>query len=87
MKAGAKIVEKPPSPLAERFKRDIEKAKAEGTDLSTLVLKLTLGDGAKLKRDPNISTADVSFANGEMRYLGVKVIEGGAATSVLAVQE
>ena len=68
---------------AQRFRPAIEKAKEEGGPLSNLVLQLTLGDAAKLKRDPGLSTEDISFVNGEMRYLGVKVMEGGVASSEL----
>ena len=72
-------------PPAERFKSEIEKATAEGTPISTLLLQLTFGDAAKLKRDRNVSTEDLSFLGGEIRYLGVKVVEGGAASSALIV--
>jgi hypothetical protein len=54
-------------------------------DSADLVLRLTFGDAAKLKRDPNVSTEDLSFRGGETRYLGVKVVEGGVATSALEI--
>ena len=70
---------------AEQFKREIEKAQLEGVDPSVLLLKLTRGDGAKLKRDRNIAISDISFIDGQMRYLGVKVVEGDTADSALVM--
>jgi hypothetical protein len=77
----------PPRPLppGQRFKPQIEKALANGFDSASLVLQLTFTDAAKLKRDPNISLEDLSFRGGEMRYLGVKVVEGGADASSLVI--
>jgi len=70
-------------PPAERFRDQIEAAVEAGTDLSTLVLKLTLGDASKLKRDRTIPVSDVSFVDGHMHYLGVRVIQGDTAASAL----
>ena len=76
---------RPPQSPRERFKLEIEKAISEGADPAGLVLQLTLGDISRLKRDPAISTADISFDNGEMRYLGVKVAAGRVDASSLVV--
>lgn len=84
MKAPTKIVRSTLGP-AEQFKREIEKAQQDGVSTGALLLKLTRGDGAKLKRDRNIPTDSISFAGGEMRYLGVKVIEGETADSALVM--
>jgi hypothetical protein len=48
-----------------------------------MVLRLTLGDASALRRDPAIPLADLSFAGGDMRYLGVRVESGGVAESTL----
>ncbi len=48
-----------------------------------MTLRLTLGDASLLKRDPGIAVSDISFDGGTMRYLGVKVQEGGVAESEL----
>lgn len=69
----------------ERFKLEIEKAVSQGADPEGMVLQLTLGDVSRLKRDRAISTADISFDNGEMRYLGVKVAAGHVDASSLVV--
>ncbi len=68
---------------AKRFAREIREAEAAGTALDTLKLRLTLMDASKIKRDSTIALADVSFANGRMRYLGVRVSEGGVRSSEL----
>jgi hypothetical protein len=74
-----------PLPPGQRFKPEIERAFAEGVASANLLLQLTFGDAAKLKRDPNVGTEDISFLGGETRYLGVKVVEGGIAASALVV--
>ena len=76
-----------PLPPRERFRAEIERATLDGAAPDALLLRLTLGDAAKLRRDPNLSLADLSFADGEMRYLGVKVSEGGTDASVLVLPE
>jgi hypothetical protein len=70
-------------PPGERFRLEIEKAKSDGVAVSDLVLQLTFGDTAKLKRDRDIPTEAIQFVDSEFRYLGVKVVEGGAAASEL----
>jgi hypothetical protein len=78
---------RPPMPPGERFRMEIEKAVQDGADLEGLVLRLTLGDVSRLKRDPTISTADISFSGGEMRYLGVKVASGDTQASSLVISQ
>jgi hypothetical protein len=77
-------VEAPPAP-GKKFKAEIERARLDGVDDSALLLRLTLGDVSRLKRDPGISASEISFADGEMRYLGVKVVGGDIATSALVI--
>jgi hypothetical protein len=48
-----------------------------------MMLRLTLGDVSRLKRDRSIAAEDISFAGDEMRYLGVKVATGDIETSAL----
>jgi len=78
-----------PTPLrrvatAVHFRSEIEKALAEGVAPEDMVLRLTFGDATHLKRDRTLPVADLSFADGEMRFLGVKVEQGGIAESVLS---
>ncbi len=70
-------------PPGQRFRSEIEKATADGAVISALMLKLTLSDAAKLRRDPSIETEAISFTDGQMRYLGVRVVEGDITTSKL----
>lgn len=80
---------KPPSrPAARtspavRFRAEIEKALGEGLAREDLTLRLTLGDVSLLKRDRNLPVADISFAAGAMRFLGVRIEEGGVIRSEL----
>lgn len=71
---------KPPGP---RFRTEIEAAAAEGVALEAMTLRLTLSDVSALKRDRDLPVTDISFAGGVMRYLGVKVEQGGVTESVL----
>ncbi len=69
----------------EKFKLAIEEAVSGGIAPSGLLLKLTLGDAAKLKRDRSLPISDISFADGAMHYLGVRVAEGDITASTLTV--
>jgi hypothetical protein len=67
------------------FKAKIQKAKLDGIDPSTLLLRLTRSDVSRLKRDRSLATSDISFANGEMHYLDVMVSEGEVGDSELII--
>jgi hypothetical protein len=71
-----------PSP-ALRFRVQIEQAAADGLAPDEMMLRLTLGDASLLKRDPNLALTDISFAGGTMRFLGVKIEQGGVVESEL----
>jgi len=58
-------------------------AERDGCEAGDMLLRLTLGDASELKRDRSVATAEISFAKGEMRFLGVKVLEGGISVSTL----
>jgi hypothetical protein len=75
----------PPLPPGQKFRAAIEQAKADGLEPSSLMLRLTLADVSRLKRDRAIPASEISFADGEMRYLGVKVVEGDVTTSSLVI--
>jgi hypothetical protein len=70
-------------PPAVVFREAIEKAEAEGVKKAKMTLRLTLRDDSDLKRDRTLAVSDISFVDGEMRFLGVKVEPGGVVTSVL----
>lgn len=61
------------------LRKEIEAAKAEGVNLDGFVVRLTPRDDSALKRDPEIPVTDISFANGEMRFLGVRVLKGAVS--------
>ena len=69
--------------VAVRFKTEIERAASQGVALDDLTLHLTLRDFDQLKRDRTLPIADISFAGGTMKYLGVKILKGDAPLSVL----
>jgi hypothetical protein len=71
--------------IAVRFRREIERAEAEGTSRADMVLHLTLNDADRLRRDRAVPIPDISYAGGPMRYLGVLVESGGVAHSVLEI--
>jgi len=75
----------PPTPrrgsTAVRFRKEIEQAQAEGVNLDETTLRLTLTDASDLKRDANLAVSDISFTEGVMRFLGVKVEAGGVTKS------
>ena len=79
----------PPGPnvrrSAEILRNAIDKALEDGVTRDDMLLRLTHGDAAELKRDRTLAIEDISFAGGVMRFLGVKVTPGGVTTSRLDV--
>jgi len=88
-----KTPSRPPSPAPRRgspaafLRSQIEKAMAEGATPDDMTLRLTLGDVSHLKRDTSLAVTDISFAGGVMRFLGVKIEQGGVPASVLDLGE
>ena len=81
---------KSPSPKARLqdaatyFRSEIEKAEAAGAVREDMLLRLTLSDVSRLRRDRSLAVTDISFIDGVMRFLGVKVDEGNVSASVLS---
>jgi len=73
-------------PPATVFRKQIETAEAGGARRDDMTLRLTLNDVTALKRDRALPVTDISFAGGVMRYLGVRIEQGGVAESVLDVR-
>ena len=63
----------------------IAAAEREGAEPGDMVLRLTLGDASELRRDRTIPLHEIRFDKGEMRFLGVKVAEGGITASRLDI--
>jgi hypothetical protein len=77
---------KPPArakTVAVRFREEIQATEALGVAREEMTLRLTMSDANRLRRDASLAVADISFAGGVMRFVGVKVQEGGVAASVL----
>lgn len=72
--AGARVAA--PQTPAEQHGAAIRAALAGGADASALRLHLTRRDEDKLRRDPRVAMEDIRYADGEMRFLGVKVVSG-----------
>jgi hypothetical protein len=70
-------------PPARVFESQIQAAIADGVKPAAMVLRLTLKDGHRLRRDASVALDAINYAEGEMRFLGVKVTEGGVDASVL----
>jgi hypothetical protein len=68
---------------AALFRGQIERAEADGVTREQMTLRLTHADTSILKRDRDLAVADISFSEGVMRYLGVKVEEGRVTVSEL----
>lgn len=74
---------KPPQAPSVLFRREIEAAIAGGASAKKMTLRLTLNDGRRLRRDDTVPLEQISYRGGEMHFLGVRVLEGGVAVSVL----
>lgn len=65
------------------FANLVNKAVADGADPATLALRLTLRDESEMKRNRIIAVSDISFAGGQMRFLGVRVLKSQSLHSDL----
>ena len=68
---------------AEEMKLLIDQADADGVARKMMVLRMTLRDVSELKRDPKVAMEDIAYKDGQMRYLGVPVAQGGVTQSTL----
>jgi len=68
---------------AARLRERIERAEAEGLKRTKMTLRLTHADVSLLKRDPELAVSDISFGDGVMKFLGVKVEAGEVTVSEL----
>ncbi len=67
----------------QNLREMIAAAERDGAKPASMLLRLTLGDASELKRDSSVGVHEISFKEGEMRFLGVKVAEGGITVSSL----
>jgi hypothetical protein len=75
--------EPPRISAATRLRTLIEAAEADSVGRDEMILRLTFSDVSQLKRDASLDVADISFAGGVMRFLGVRIQQGGVVESVL----
>jgi hypothetical protein len=69
---------------ADHFRAEIEQAEAAGVPRDHMTLHLTLNDVNALKRDRSLAVPDIQFSGGGMAFLGVRIVQGGIAASVLS---
>ncbi|MDP1631987.1 MAG: hypothetical protein Q8L66_11280 [Caulobacter sp.] len=69
-------------PIAD-LRAAISEAEISGTDRKKLVLQLTHRDASLFKRSPAVALDEISFKDGEMRFLGIRVEVGAVAVSAL----
>jgi hypothetical protein len=73
----------PPSgPNIADLRTAIDRAETSGIDRGDMLLHLTFRDEAMIKRSRSVGVDEVSFADGQMRFMGVKVVvaSGGASS-------
>lgn len=68
---------------AEEMRLLIDQATEDGAERKKMVLRMTLRDVSELKRDPKVASEDIAYKDGEMRYLGIPVAQGGVTNSTL----
>ncbi len=74
---------RPGGPSIDDLRAAVAKALEDGSNIADLRLRLTRRHEAQLKRSPEVGLDEVSFSNGEMRFLGVKVLAGPINESIL----
>jgi hypothetical protein len=67
-----------------RLREEILAAEAAGSQASDMLLQLTPRMDSAIKRSPHVAAKDVSFSDGQMRYLGVLVTVGEVVVSKLS---
>lgn len=67
----------------EQVRTLVASAQLERPGVRNMLLRLTARDASILKRHPGVAVHEITFAKGEMRFLGVRVQEGGVTASVL----
>ena len=86
MSANPTSAQRPASIARERvaeLRKLVDDARAAGARLDGMVLQVTQRDEALLKRSSDVAVSELSFADGETRFLGVKVVRSDAVRSSL----
>lgn len=70
-------------PTIDDLRVAIQRGEDDGVMRQDMLLRLTLRDVSLIKRSPSVKTDEVSFVGGDMRFLGVKIVQGPYAISAL----
>ena len=70
-------------PTIDDLREAVAKGEADGVSRETMALRLTFRDESLIKRSPDVGLDEVSFVDGQMRFVGVRVIVGNIPVSVL----
>jgi hypothetical protein len=73
----------PRAPDIADLRSAIDKAETQGIDRGDMLLHLTLRDESVIKRSRSVGVDEISFADGEMRFIGVRVVVTSDAMSSL----
>ncbi|HZC15556.1 MAG TPA: hypothetical protein VE309_02235 [Caulobacteraceae bacterium] len=73
----------PRAPDIGDLRSAIDKAETQGIARDDMLLHLTLRDESMIKRSRSVGVDEVSFADGQMRFVGVKVVAASGGTSSL----
>jgi hypothetical protein len=73
----------PRAPDIAELRSLIDKAETQGIDRGDMLLHLTLRDESVIKRSRSVGIDEISFADGEMRFVGVRVVVTSDAMSSL----
>ena len=73
----------PRAPDIADLRTAIDKAETQGIDRGDMLLHLTLRDESVIKRSRSVGVDEISFADGEMRFIGVRVVVTTDAMSSL----
>jgi hypothetical protein len=73
----------PRAPDIADLRSAIDKAETQGIDRGDMLLHLTLRDESVIKRSRSVGVDEISFADGEMRFIGVRVVVTTDAMSSL----
>jgi hypothetical protein len=88
MSAKAKTPPQPTTPRAPDIadlRSAIDRAESQGVARGDMLLHLTLRDESMIKRSRSVGVDEVSFADGQMWFVGVKVVAASGGTSSLEV--
>ena len=73
----------PRAPDIADLRSAIDKAETQGIDRDDMLLHLTLRDESVIKRSRSVGIDEISFADGQMRFVGVRVVVTSDAMSSL----